>query len=83
MWWRRKLDQIANGSVDDITSWDDMKKALQTHFSPRDETCEARTKIKYIKQLEAYKHISGSLQVQLWNFRTWRRGTRCTTSLLG
>jgi len=26
MWWRRRMDQIANGSTDDITSWDDMKK---------------------------------------------------------
>jgi len=38
MWWRRRMDQIANGSVDDITSWDEMKKALQTHFSPQDKT---------------------------------------------
>ena len=49
MWWRRRVDQIVNGNADDITSWDDMKKALQTHFSPQDETWEARTKIKYIK----------------------------------
>ena len=28
MWWRRRVDQIVNGSADDITSWDDMKKAL-------------------------------------------------------
>jgi len=34
MWWQRRMDQIANGSADDITSWDDMKKSLQTHFSP-------------------------------------------------
>jgi len=34
MWWRRRVDQIANGSADDITSWSDLKKALQTHFSP-------------------------------------------------
>lgn len=57
MWWRRKVDQIANGSADDITSWDDIKKALQTHFSPQDETWEARKKIKYIKKtgsLQAY-----------------------------
>ena len=38
MWWRRRVDQIANGSVDDITSWKDLKKALQTHFSPQDDT---------------------------------------------
>ena len=52
------MDQIANGSADDITLWDDMKKALQTHFSPQDETWEARRKIKYIKQtgsLQAYQ----------------------------
>ena len=52
------MDQIVNGSADDITSWDDMKKALQTHFSPQDETWEARMKIKYIKQtgsLQAYQ----------------------------
>ena len=55
MWWRRRMDQIANGSAGDITSWDEMKKALQTHFSPQDETWEARMKIKYIKQI-------GSLQ---------------------
>lgn len=34
MWWRRKIDQIANGNAVEITSWDEMKKALQTHFSP-------------------------------------------------
>jgi len=28
MWWRRRMDQIANGSAGDITSWDEMKKAL-------------------------------------------------------
>jgi len=26
MWWQRRMDQIANGSADDITSWEDMKK---------------------------------------------------------
>jgi len=50
MWWRGRMDQIANGSADDITSRDEMKEALQTHFSPQDETWEARTKIKYIKK---------------------------------
>ena len=49
MWWRRQMDQIANGSASDITSWDEMEKALQTHFSPQDETWEARMKIKSIK----------------------------------
>lgn len=34
MWWRMRMDQIANGSADDITSWDDMKKSLQTQFNP-------------------------------------------------
>ena len=34
MWWQRRVDQIINGSADDITSWSDLKKALQTHFSP-------------------------------------------------
>ena len=34
MWWRRRMDQIANGNAGDITSWDEMKKALQTHFNP-------------------------------------------------
>ena len=28
MWWRRRVDQIVNGSADDITSWKDLKKAL-------------------------------------------------------
>jgi len=28
------MDQISNGSADDITSWDDMKKDLQAYFSP-------------------------------------------------
>ena len=68
MWWRRRLDQIANGSADDITSWDDMKKALQTHFSPQDETWEARTKIKYIKQtgsLQAYQPEFASAALEL------------------
>ena len=49
MWWRRRMDQVANGSATDITSWDDMKGALQAHFSPQDETWEARMKIKFIK----------------------------------
>lgn len=55
------MDQISNGSVDDITSWDDMKKYLQAHFSPRDETWEARMKIKFIKQ-------TGNLQTYQWEF---------------
>lgn len=50
MWWRRKFDQISNGDVDDISTWDDMIKALQTHFSPQDETWDARMNIKYIIQ---------------------------------
>lgn len=45
------MDQISSGSVGDITSWDDMKKALQTHFCPQDETWEARMNIKFIKQI--------------------------------
>lgn len=49
MWWRRWMDQIANGSADDITSWDDMKKVLQAHFNPQDERWEAGVKIKFIK----------------------------------
>ena len=44
------MDQISNGSAGDITSWDEMKKDLQTHFGPQDETWEARMKIKFIKQ---------------------------------
>lgn len=51
-------DEISNGNADDITSWDDMKKALQNHFSPQDETWDARMKIKYIKHtgsLQAYQ----------------------------
>ena len=51
MWWRRRMDQIANASASDITSWDDMKNALQTHLSPQDEMWEARMKIKFIKQI--------------------------------
>jgi len=62
------VDQIVNGSADDITSWDDMKKALQTHFSPQDETWEARMKIKYIKQtgsLQAYQREFASAALKL------------------
>eukprot|EP00253_Pinus_taeda_P009117 PITA_09117 len=68
MWWRRRADQITNGSVDDITSWDDMKKALQSHFSPQDETWEARTKIKFIKQtgsLQTYQQEYSSAVLEL------------------
>lgn len=57
MWWRRRMDRIANGSASDIILWDDMKKDLQAHFGPQDETLEARMKIKFIKQtgnLETY-----------------------------
>lgn len=32
MWWRRRMDQIANRNDGDITSWDDMKK-LCRHIS--------------------------------------------------
>lgn len=35
------MDHIANGSTSDITSWDEMKKDLQTHFNPQDEMWEA------------------------------------------
>eukprot|EP00253_Pinus_taeda_P007920 PITA_07920 len=68
MWWRRKADQITNGSADDITLWEDMKKALQSHFSPQDETWEARTKIKFIKQtgsLQAYQREFSSAVLEL------------------
>eukprot|EP00253_Pinus_taeda_P030757 PITA_30757 len=68
MWWRRRADQIVSGSADDITSWDDMKKALQSHFSPQDETWEARTKIKFIKQtgsLQTYQQEYSSAVLEL------------------
>jgi len=68
MWWRRKADQITNGSADDITSLKDMKEALQTHFSPQDETWEARTKIKFIKQtgsLQTYQQEYSSAVLEL------------------
>eukprot|EP00253_Pinus_taeda_P022531 PITA_22531 len=68
MWWRRRADQITHGSADDITSWDEMKKALQSHFSPQDETWEARTKIKYIKQtgsLQTYQQEYSSAVLEL------------------
>ena len=44
---------------DDITSSDDMKKALQAHFSPQDETWEARMKIKFINGLTKLKKSVG------------------------
>lgn len=28
MWWQRKMDQIANADGEEISSWDDIKKAL-------------------------------------------------------
>eukprot|EP00253_Pinus_taeda_P018057 PITA_18057 len=68
MWWPRRADQIINGSADDITSWEDMKKALQSHFSPQDETWEARTKIKFIKQtgsLQTYQQEYSSAVLEL------------------
>eukprot|EP00253_Pinus_taeda_P015291 PITA_15291 len=68
MWWRRRVDQMINGNADDITSWEDMKKTLQTHFSPQDETWEARTKIKFIKQtgsLQAYQREFSSAALEL------------------
>eukprot|EP00253_Pinus_taeda_P026166 PITA_26166 len=68
MWWQRRMDQIAKGSAGDITSWDEMKKALQTHFSPQDETWEARTKIKFIKQtgnLQTYQQEFVSVVLEL------------------
>eukprot|EP00253_Pinus_taeda_P019796 PITA_19796 len=68
MWWRRRVDQMINGNADDIASWEDMKKTLQTHFSPQDETWEARTKIKFIKQtgsLQAYQREFSSAALEL------------------
>eukprot|EP00253_Pinus_taeda_P024246 PITA_24246 len=67
MWWWR-MDQITSGSADDITSWDDMKKDFQTHFSPQDGTWEARMKIKYIKQtgsLQTYQREFASAVLKL------------------
>lgn len=64
------MDQIANGSAGDITSWDDMKKALKTHFSPQDETWEERMKIKFIKQtenLQTYQREFASAVLELPN----------------
>ena len=61
------MDQIANGNANDITSWKDLKKALQTHFSPQDDTWEARTKLKYIKQtgsLQAYQQEYSSAALE-------------------
>ena len=38
MWWRRKLDQMAQVVGSDITTWLELKEALQIQFSPEDET---------------------------------------------
>jgi len=68
MWWRRRMDQVANGSATDLTSWDEMKGALQAHFSPQDETWEARMKIKFIKQtgnLQTYQREFASAVLEL------------------
>ena len=46
---------MAQGAGFDITTWKELKEALQVHFSPQDETWDARSIIKYIKQ-------TGSLQ---------------------
>ena len=62
------MDQIASGSASDITSWDEMKGALQAHFSPQDETWEARMKIKFIKQtgnLQTYQREFASAVLEL------------------
>jgi len=61
MWWRRKVEQIAHGYAEDISTWEEMKEALQTHFSPQDETWGARTKIKYAEK-------KGSLQAYQWEY---------------
>jgi len=45
-----------------------MNKALQTHFSPQDETWEARMKIKFIKQtrnLQTYQRKFASTVLEL------------------
>eukprot|EP00253_Pinus_taeda_P035583 PITA_35583 len=68
MWWRRRMDQVSNGSATNITSWDDMKGALQAHFSPQDERWEARMKIKFIKQtenLQTYQREFASVVLEL------------------
>jgi len=68
MWWRRRLDQIAQGVISDITTWLEMKDALQVYFSPQDETWDARTIIKYIKQdgtLQQYQSAYQSAILEL------------------
>ena len=62
------MHQIANGNAAEITLWDEMKKALQTHFIPQDETWDARMKIKYIKKigsLQAYQREFSSAVLEL------------------
>ena len=68
MWWRRRLDQIAQGVISDITTWPELKDALQVYFSPQDETWDARTIIKYIKQegtLQDYQRAYQSAILEL------------------
>ena len=42
-------------------TWDDIRKSVQTHFSPQDETWDARMNINFIKK-------TGSLQAYPWDF---------------
>lgn len=70
------MDQIASGDVVEITSWDDMKKALQAPFSPQDETSEARMKIKYIKQIGSLQAYQWEFSNVVWNYLAWWKGTR-------
>ena len=55
------MEQISNGDAEEITSWVDMKKALQGHFSPEYDTLDARTRIKYMKETR-------SLHSYQWEF---------------
>lgn len=91
LWWRQRVDQVAHGDIEDISTWEELKEALLAHFSLQDETWDARTKIKYIKQtriLQAYQWEFASVILELPDMAekdkvTWQRKTRCLTSLLG
>jgi len=55
------VDHISHGDAEDISTWDEMKEELCDNCNTQDETWDAQTKVRYIKQTE-------SLQGYQWEF---------------
>ncbi|KAE8668158.1 hypothetical protein F3Y22_tig00112344pilonHSYRG00099 [Hibiscus syriacus] len=49
LWWRRKHADIERGACR-LDTWDEFKKELKKHFYPENVVCEARKKLRELKQ---------------------------------